>query len=112
MKLIMRALTNLRRNTMNAEKVASVFQGYVRELNEKGCFGRRLEDNKILFKHLKRRVVLNHLAWMCKKGILLAEEGSLDKAFRWLGFVQGVLWALSIYPIHDLKNHNRPDGPQ
>lgn len=97
---------------MEAAKVVEVFQKYARELNEKGCFGQRIEDNKILFKHYRRRVILNHLAWMCEKGIILAEEESLDKAFRWLGFVQGVLWALNIYPIHDLKNHNRPDLPQ
>ncbi len=35
-------------------------------------------------------------------------EGRLEKAFRWLGFIQGVLWANGVFVLEDLKNHNRP----
>lgn len=35
--------------------------------------------------------------------------GRQEKAFRWLGFVQGVLWAEKIVVLDDLKNQNRPD---
>jgi len=38
------------------------------------------------------------------------EEDRMDKFFRWLGFVQGILWTLGIYPLEDLKNHNRPEA--
>ncbi|TSC82011.1 MAG: hypothetical protein G01um101420_541 [Parcubacteria group bacterium Gr01-1014_20] len=31
-----------------------------------------------------------------------------EKAFRWLGFVQGVLWSKKLLVIADLKNQNRP----
>ncbi len=30
------------------------------------------------------------------------------KSNRWLGFIQGVLWANGEYTIDDLKNQNRP----
>lgn len=35
-------------------------------------------------------------------------EGRIEKAFRWLGFVQGCLWATGQYTLDELKNHNRP----
>lgn len=34
-----------------------------------------------------------HLAWMCVETVKLVEEGRIEKAFRWLGFIQGALWA-------------------
>ena len=37
-------------------------------------------------------------------------EDRMEKFFRWLGFVQGILWSLGIYPLEDLKNHNRPES--
>lgn len=30
-----------------------------------------------------------------------------DKLMRWLGFMQGVLWATGVYTIDQLKEHNR-----
>jgi hypothetical protein len=32
----------------------------------------------------------------------------MEKAFRWLGFVQGVLWTNRVYTLDNLKSHNRP----
>lgn len=34
-------------------------------------------------------------------------EGRTEKAHRHLGFVQGCLWAIGVYTIEELKNHNR-----
>lgn len=38
----------------------------------------------------------------------LIAAGQLEKAFRWLGFVQGVLWVTGVYTIDELRAHNRP----
>lgn len=49
-------------------------------------------------------------AWRCIdqiEGFLAA--GRVEKAHRWLGFVQGVLWSCRVYEINSLKGHNRPD---
>lgn len=35
------------------------------------------------------------------------EEGSQDKAMRWLGFVQGVLYCKGVYTIEEMREHNR-----
>ncbi len=35
-----------------------------------------------------------------------------EKAFRWLGFMQGALWALELHEIDELRRHNMPpDAP-
>ncbi len=50
---------------------------------------------------------LNHLRWMCREVSLLIDLGKIDKAYRWLGFIQGALWAMEIVPIETLKSDNR-----
>lgn len=52
---------------------------------------------------------LNHLLWLCQAGRELVDEGRSEKAFRWLGFVQGALWASGIVEqIGALKRMNMP----
>jgi hypothetical protein len=36
-------------------------------------------------------------------------ENRTEKVFRWLGFLQGVLWSQNIYTLAELTSHNRPD---
>tara|TARA_Y100000034_G_C6870091_1_gene397104 strand:+ start:983 stop:1264 length:282 start_codon:yes stop_codon:yes gene_type:complete len=50
-----------------------------------------------------------HLLYMCRMGINFIEEGKIDKAMRWLGFIQGVLCQSGIYTIEELKSHNKDD---
>ena len=33
------------------------------------------------------------------------EDGRADKAFRWFGFIQGVLWVAGMYTLDDLVKH-------
>jgi hypothetical protein len=49
----------------------------------------------------------------------LAEAGrsKREKAHRWLGFIQGVLWLSGVYTLDELKEHSRkcsdePDKPE
>ena len=37
-----------------------------------------------------------------------ARAGRLEKACRWLGFVQGFFWSTGRFTLDELKNHNRP----
>lgn len=60
------------------------------------------------------QVQLNHLLWMCEETrkfiaplAMEATQGDREKAMRWLGFIQGVLWTSGVYSIEDMKNHNR-----
>ena len=52
---------------------------------------------------------LGHCKNMLPKMSQFLEENRIEKFFRWLGFVQGVLWSERLYTIEELKDHNRPD---
>jgi recombinational DNA repair protein (RecF pathway) len=51
---------------------------------------------------------LAHAAYMCDRITEFVAEGRRDKAFRWLGFLQGVLWVNGVFTLDELANHNRP----
>ena len=34
-------------------------------------------------------------------------DGSTDKAMRWLGFMQGVMWSAGYYTLAEIKAHSR-----
>ena len=53
---------------------------------------------------------IEHLAWMAGEIQLLVTEGRIEKALRWLGFLQGALWALGLQSIEESKRHNMPEG--
>lgn len=51
---------------------------------------------------------LEHCHGMLDNMMEFVRGGRMEKAFRWLGFIQGVLWATQVYSLTDLKNQNRP----
>lgn len=48
-----------------------------------------------------------HIKWMLEEINLFLVEDRLDKAFRWLGFIQGAFWVDGTFSIEDMKTHNR-----
>lgn len=51
-----------------------------------------------------------HLAWMCQTAIHdLIPNGRIEKAMRWLGFVQGCLLCHGHFNLKDLKSHSRSE---
>lgn len=51
---------------------------------------------------------LEHLHWMCDRAELdFVPAGEIDKAMRWLGFVQGVLCAKGYFTLAQLREHSR-----
>jgi len=53
-----------------------------------------------------------HMLTMIPKMREFLKEGRREKTFRWLGFIQGVLWAKGVFNLEELKNHNRPEGEE
>jgi hypothetical protein len=96
---------------MTPEKLISVFQFYHEELGRKGIEGKQLEKYNALTADLTEAEILGHIDYMCVEAVQLVKDRRLKKAFRWLGFVQGTLWAKGIYPVDELKEHSRPLGP-
>lgn len=52
-----------------------------------------------------------HLTWMLNSSTYFHQEGKVQKANRWLGFVQGVL-AMCGVSLEELKRANMPEGEQ
>ena len=50
---------------------------------------------------------LQHVLAMCDTVEHLVEQGKIEKAFRWLGFMQGVLWCGGVYSIDQMRDDNR-----
>ncbi len=49
-----------------------------------------------------------HILYMIPQIREFLAQGRKEKAFRWLGFIQGVLWEKGDFSLEGLKNHNRP----
>ena len=48
----------------------------------------------------------SHCYWMLGQMEQFLAKDKIDKAFRWLGFIQGVLWMHGLYTIDELRDHN------
>lgn len=51
---------------------------------------------------------LSHCYGMIDKMEKFIHEGRIEKAFRWLGFIQGFLWSNRIYTLTNFMDHNQP----
>lgn len=56
-----------------------------------------------------RKSRLEHVNWMCLQVIAFVNDARIEKANRWLGYIQGQLQAFDIFTLAELKEHNRPD---
>ncbi len=54
---------------------------------------------------------LEHCLWMCDEALRFQGMGRLEdfreKAMRWLGFVQGVMYAEGVFSLECLIEHSR-----
>jgi hypothetical protein len=57
--------------------------------------------------HSTATVKLEHTAWMCQKIVDYVGGDFREKASRWLGFVQCMLWDQGIYSVDELRQHNK-----
>ena len=51
--------------------------------------------------------MLDHCLYMCHELLGFIDQRRIDKADRWLGFVQGVFAAYCMYTIKEMAQHNR-----
>ena len=93
---------------MTPEQVFAVCRRYASLLDAKGC--EAVQDPKAETQEAK----LNHVRWMCDETVEFVDlflegkgQGHLDKAMRWLGFIQGVLAVSNILTIEEMKADNR-----
>lgn len=55
----------------------------------------------------RERVLLQHARWMIGQIRGFVAEEETEKAGRWLGFVQGVLWVSGLASIEEMREVNR-----
>lgn len=95
---------------MNAdefERTLDVYQARLTEEND----GKWEPDTKVPGSFSSRsphkRTRTLHLQSMILKMHDLLKEGREGKFYRWLGFMQGILWVRGIYSLDELRAHNR-----
>ncbi len=69
---------------------------------------KKMDKNRLVSFSIDKKAVFSHLRYMMDEIDRFVDEVRLDKAFRWLGFIQGVLFYKGYYSLHDLKLHNKP----
>lgn len=52
--------------------------------------------------------ILQHLAFVCEETPRLMAAGRVEKAMRWLGWLQGALWGLGSESLDTAKRKNMP----
>lgn len=92
---------------MNARKILEVIRIYRDYLKGKGIAAMDFPEDRML---RYQEDGLAHCYGMLDKMEGFIKEGRIEKAFRWLGFVQGGLWFAGQFPLKAFKNHNRPEN--
>ncbi len=55
----------------------------------------------------RRKDVLNHICYMVGEIRIFIENNKMEKANRWLGFVQACIWNLGYATLGELRTDNR-----
>lgn len=89
---------------MTAEQVLAAISKYRRYFEENGIDKKDHPHDEAV---ADSGCALRHCHGMLDKMEEFVRTGHLEKAFRWLGFLQGVLWAENVYTLDELKDDNR-----
>jgi hypothetical protein len=89
---------------MRDERILEIAELYRKRLD--AGHARKQEHSQTLHPSNTLPAVM-HARWMLDKLPGLVEQGEREKTFRWLGFIQGILWGAGYYTIEELRSHNR-----
>lgn len=98
---------------MTSDKVLSIFMEYATNLRGAAEPTKFPSPDHVLQPEHKSqvRMAVSHLLYMSVEGMKLVHHLRMEKAMRWLGFVQGSLWALGLRSLSEVKTDNKPtDG--
>jgi len=90
---------------MTADKILEAVAIYKRYFEVNGFEKRTNLDHSCI--EYSRASMMEHCHGMLDEMEKMVAEENMEKAFRWLGFIQGVLWSKSAYSLAELKSHNR-----
>lgn len=86
---------------MNPEHLKEVLSMYLNRWG--GVYPPKRMDTEGFFGD--RPTVMGHVMWMCSKALQWVESEDFEKAHRWLGFIQGVLFCVGHYTIDEMRSH-------
>lgn len=92
---------------MNNFQLTAVFVKYDNRLANASIPAAPTLTNRVT---TNRSIRLGHIRWMCQemaRRLNTEEPDILEKANRWLGFVQATLWIDGFYTIDEMKADNR-----
>lgn len=71
------------------------------------------QDTSEMFPAGERARAMQHAMWMCELALAFVQRpADVDKAHRWLGFIQATLWACGHYTIDEMRAHStEPTDP-
>ncbi len=94
---------------MKHEQIFEVINHYRKTFEERGIEKINYPHNQLV---ASPELTLAHCHGMLDKIDGFLKDGHIEKVFRWLGFIQGVLWCQKYYTLDALKGHNRtPESP-
>lgn len=110
---------------MDGKKVREVCEGYRKEIDhlwrarcKATCATHRplvsarlgTDDMAVNATEIREeRAVMQHLAFVAEETPRLYDAGRIEKAMRWLGWLQGALWGLGAESLEEAKRRNMPD---
>jgi len=94
---------------MTPEQVVKVIQSYRKELEDYPPV--RDEENylyrdEFLGYRKPYSKALSHASWMCLQVEGFVADGRIEKAMRWLGFIQAILWMCHRRTIEKMREDN------
>ncbi len=89
---------------MTPEQMVAAVQKYDTQLAAGGFEPNRCAPEA---ENLTTHQKLEHTRWMCQQVPGFVEAGHLEKSNRWIGFIQGALWAFEAGTIASFKDDNR-----
>jgi hypothetical protein len=98
---------------MTVSKLIEVLEFYRDFLHQKGISPVQFSETCYGLKAPDPLLVKRHLAWMVREqsATLQTEtplsRPSVEKAMRWLGYIQGELRALGYFSVGELRDHSR-----
>ena len=101
---------------MDRNQLLSVLQKYDIWLGEMGHDPERTKTSSSELPFAAMPQQLGHARWMCQTAIEFIDTGlvipeDVEKANRWLGFIQGVLWTTGVRTIDEMREDNRAQSP-
>ena len=100
---------------MTSQQVREALDIYEGSLTRFGAKPVRIDTSSRPRQQLGQQEQANHLLWMCGEAKKFLDHvagdkddrGIIEKAMRWLGFIQGGLWSAGLFSIDQMKDHNR-----